>query len=112
MTVSEEDGRPTTLRAVVDELLEDGRHDWVPLHTLVWLSTGGDRSEAAKRRTFDVLRHLFSEGLMTPGDLGETGFEDWPGGTEDFLLRAAQDLERLAWKPMGDGFWLRLSCDG
>ena len=97
------------LLSVTDELLASGAVDWVSAHDLVWVSTEGDRSTTAKQRTVDVLRHLFSSDLMVPGDLGETGFEDWTGSPDDWERRAVADLERLNWNPMGDGFWLRLA---
>ena len=54
----------------------------------------------------------FHESLMVPGDLGESGFEDWPGSTADWLPRARAELDQLDWRPMGAGFWLRLAHDG
>jgi len=76
-----------------------------------WFTTQRDRSATAKQRTVDVLRHLFASDLMWPGDLEETGFEDWAGSPKDWEERAIADLERLNWNPMGDGFWLRLAGD-
>jgi hypothetical protein len=98
-------------RSIVDELLSSGADDWVQLHDVVWLSTEGDRSDEAKQRTVGVLRQLFANDLMVPGELGETGFEDWPGSPDDWERRAISDLERLDWNPMGDGPWLRLAGD-
>jgi len=94
-------------RSVVSELLARAEVDWVSLHDVVWYSTEGDRSATAKQRTLDVLSHLFAKDLMVPGDLGKTGFEDWSGSLDAWNNRAIADLERLDWKPMGDGFWLR-----
>ena len=102
---------PEAFRSIVDEMLASGADDWLSLHDVVWLSTEGDRSATAKQRTVDVLRHLFVGRLMVPGDLGETGFEDWSGSPEDWERRAVADLERLNWNPMGEGFWLRLTAD-
>ncbi len=99
------------IRTAVDELLDRAKVDWVSLHDVVWYSTRGDRSAIAKQHTLDVLRHLFASDLMAPGDLGETGFEDWSGSFDAWDKRALADLERLDWNPMGDGFWLRLAGD-
>lgn len=41
---------------------------------------------------------------MVPGDLGETGFEDWPGDPSDWKPRAVGELERFDWQPMGASF--------
>lgn len=98
-------------RTVVDELLARTEVDWVSLHDVVWYSTEGDRSATAKQRTVEVLRYLFASDLMVPGDLGETGFEDWTGSLDAWEEHAIADLERLDWNPMGDGFWLRLARD-
>lgn len=98
-------------RAVVDELLTSARGDWVSLDGVVWLSTEGNRSATAKQRAVNVLRHLWESHLLVTGDLGETGFEDWSGSPDDWKKRASDDLERLEWNPMGDGFWLRLADD-
>ena len=49
---------------------------------------------------------------MAPGELGEDGFEDWPRSHEEWDSRATEELERLAWPPMGAGFWLSLTDRG
>ena len=96
----------------VAELLRDGLSDWLMLHDVVWASTRDDLNPETKRKTLRVLECLYSEGLMVPGDLGEAGLEDWPGEPAEWLRRSEAELERLAWKPMGAGFWLRLSEAG
>lgn len=97
---------------VVEELLRQCLGDWLMLHDVLWESTHDDRSDDAKRRTAEVLRRLFIDGLMVPGELAESGFVDWPGQPSEWLVRAQSDLDRLNWKPMGAGFWLRLTETG
>lgn len=49
---------------------------------------------------------------MIPGDLHPSGFEDWRGSVAAWLVRSREELERLGWKPMGAGFYLRLTERG
>lgn len=94
------------------ELLRGGLGDWVMLHDVVWVSTRDSLTVETKAKTVRVLRRLYEEGLMVPGELGHTGFEDWPGSADDWMLRSQAQLERLDWKPMGEGLWLRLTEHG
>ncbi len=96
---------------VTKPLLEKGLVDWVSLHDVVWHATHGNLSPESKARTLRVLQQLFDEGLMVPGELAESGFVDWPSPKE-WLSRAASELERVSWTPMGEGFWLRLTERG
>ncbi|MFJ3958065.1 hypothetical protein [Arthrobacter sp. NPDC090010] len=96
----------------IKRLLDDGLSDWITLHRVVWRVTRGSRTDEAKRLTLEVLRELFEQGWMVPGDLGESGFEDWTLPIGDWLVRAEQQLESLGWNPMGDGLWLRLTEAG
>ncbi len=105
-------GDDRDIATVVAELLASGAIDWVSTHDVLWLSTKGDRDTAAKQRVMRVFDHLFHESLMVPGDLGESGFEDWQGSAADWLPRAQAELDQLDWQPMGAGFWLRSADDG
>ncbi len=96
---------------IVAELMSEASGDWLMAHDIVWASTRGVLDESTKRTTLRILGRLFREGVMVPGDLGVTGFEDWPGGPIEWLRRSEADLNRLRWKPMGAGFWLRLTDD-
>lgn len=98
--------------AALADLLDCGRVDWVSLQELVWYSTHGEITPAGKEVALSVLRRLFVEGLMVPGDLGETGFEDWSGSADTWFDRACAQLESFEWAPMGDGLWLRLTDRG
>jgi hypothetical protein len=97
---------------VISELLRSGLVDWVSLHDVVWLCTGGTINPETKRAVLDVLGSLYSDELMIPGDLGESGFEDWEPPSEGWVLRSEIELDRLGWSPMGEGFWLRLAPEG
>jgi hypothetical protein len=96
----------------ISELLESGLADWVSLHDVVWLSTRGAIDPESRRAVLDVLESLYSEGLMVPGDLGASGFEDWGPPSEGWVTRSEAELARLGWRPMGAGFWLRLTTTG
>lgn len=101
-----------TEERAVGDLLNRGLVDWVSLHDVVWYGTHGHIDAASQAMVVSVLRRLFTDDLMVPGDLGEAGFEDWSGGREDWLDRAHTQLEDLGWAPMGDGLWLRLTNRG
>jgi hypothetical protein len=101
----------TDANAIAD-LLQRGLVDWVSLHDVVWYGTHGCLSPESKDRVLRVLKHLFNEGLMVPGDLGDSGFEDWVPPISLWPNRAVDELDRFDWAPMGDGFWLRLTERG
>lgn len=86
--------------------------DWVSLHNVVWLCTKGTISPDTKQAALDVLHLLYSEGLFVPGELTETGFEDWASPAETWVIRSEMALDALEWQPMGAGFWLRLTPRG
>ena len=78
------------------------------LDELAWEVMESDFSEENQARTITVL------GRLCDGDDGSwrltpRGFEDWPGRPADWLLRSRRELERFDWKPMGAGFYLRLT---
>lgn len=96
----------------VSAILAAGVDDWVMLHDVLWHATHDERTPEAKTATVRVLKQLFDEDRMIPGDLGENGFEDWTGTPSTWLRNALQELEQLAWDPMGAGLWLRLTDNG
>lgn len=97
---------------IISELLISGLSDWVSLHDVVWHCTEGTINDQSKARVLHVLDRLYADGLVVPGDLGETGFEDWQTPTDGWVERSAEELEQLGWQPMGAGFWLRLTPAG
>ncbi len=96
----------------LNALLVAGMDDWVLLDEVIWEVTQGDLSFVNRARVLDMLQRLYGDGLMVPGDLGETGFEEWEGSAEAWLERSEAELERLGWNPLGAGFWLRLTERG
>lgn len=94
------------------ELLLSGNSDWVSLDEVVWAGTDYDLSPSTKEKTLRILDRLFRERLMVPGELAESGFEDWTGSAEEWLVRSHSELERLEWRPMAAGFWFRLTDHG
>ncbi|MEZ2373270.1 hypothetical protein [Arthrobacter sp. RCC_34] len=96
----------------IRSLLISGLDDWVLLQEVIWYSTFEEITEESKRLTLRVLRRLFEEGLMVPGDLAEGGFVDWTDEPEGWLDRAERELEALNWSPRTDGFWLRTTEKG
>jgi len=94
---------------VIEALLRDGLSDWLTLDDVVWAATQGDLTPESKERVRSVLEALYSGDLAVPGDLGSTGFEDWSGDDVEWLARSLVELEKLQWRPMGAGFWIRLT---
>ncbi|WP_297083125.1 hypothetical protein [uncultured Demequina sp.] len=97
---------------VVSELLISGLSDWVSLHDVVWFCTEGAINDQSKASVLRVLDRLYADGLVVPGDLGETGFEDWQTPPDGWGERSSDELEQLNWQPMGAGLWLRLTAAG
>ena len=97
---------------VMHELLQAGVEDWVSLDEAAWIVTEGDFSPTTKKLALDAFADLYRDTLMVPGDLGESGFEDWHGTSDDWITRSWAELQRLSWLPKGSGFWLRLTDRG
>ncbi|MFC8730865.1 hypothetical protein ACFT5B_00205 [Luteimicrobium sp. NPDC057192] len=98
--------------AAIRALLWAGLDDWISLDEVTWEGAHGDLSAAGRAAVRRLLDHVYREGLLVPGDLGESGFEDWTGSATRWLERSLKELDRFNWKPMGAGFWLRLSDEG
>lgn len=96
---------------VVEELLESGLVDWVPLHDVIWPSVVDDAELPDRALVRTVLEMLFAKDLMVPGDLAG-GFQDWPGSADVWIERAVNELDRSEGLPAGEGFWLRLTEHG
>jgi hypothetical protein len=95
--------------AMISALLEVGLDDWISLDEVIIEAMRDEESEKTKLVTIRLLERLFRGGLAVPGDLGESGFEDWPGAPDEWLARSLVELQRFEWRPMGAGFWLRLT---
>jgi hypothetical protein len=102
----------TSKDEVIRKLLISGLADWVSLHDVVWWGTRGTITPDTKRVVLEVLHSVYSERLLTPGELGEAGFEDWAPPSEAWVIRSEMALDALKWRPMGEGFWLRLTPRG
>lgn len=96
----------------LEALLEAGLDDWVSLDEVIWEVAQGDLSAESRAQVLRMFDRVYSEDLMVPGDLGETGFEDWPGSPTEWRERSLVELERFDWNPQGAGFWLRLTEHG
>ncbi len=105
VSVARECGDGVTIAAI----LRSGLDDWILLDEVAWEAMLGDASETNRAATIRVLDRMFRDGLVVPGALGESGFEDWPGSPDQWLAQAHAELERLGWRPMGAGSWLRLT---
>ena len=96
---------------IVSELLYYGTDDWVLVQQVVHYCMAADSASEPKTRVMLILSRLYSDGLMVPGDLGESGFEVWDS-PESWLARSRSVLEGLNWEPLLGGFWLCNTPDG
>lgn len=97
---------------IINELLLSGLTDWISLHDVVWHCTEGMINDESKSRVLRVLERLYTDAFVVPGDLDESGFEDWKTSPDGWVRRSADELGQLGWQPMGAGFWLRLTPAG
>ena len=98
--------------AAIDALLEIGIDDWISLDDVIWVALRSEGPGDRQVRTIRLLEELFRGCFAVPGELGDTGFEAWPGSPESWIVSARLELERLSWNPMGAGFWLCLTARG
>ena len=96
------------------ELLEEGIDDWLPVDRLIGLAgqLSAQSGEGRRDLTEKLLGHLVRGGLMQVGDLGETGFEAWPGDADSAIRRVLESLDAVAWQPAGGGCWLANTAAG
>ena len=90
---------------VVHDILVEGLDDWVSVIAVVRYAMECE-SHHYKELTSSVLGELLEGGLVVAGDLGESGFEVWPGSPHNHLQRALQELDDSDWDPPNGGFWL------
>ncbi|AUG75039.1 hypothetical protein CFP65_0053 [Kitasatospora sp. MMS16-BH015] len=93
------------VEAVVRGVIHDGQFDWVMADSLLWYA--GQQSRISGTPAHE-LAMAATEALLADGlaELGEVGFEPWPGSREELLARAAREYEEL-WKDrQGPGFWI------
>lgn len=96
------------------EILEEGLDDWVPVDRMVGLARElSERCGVSHRDvTEKVLARLLHRGLVTVGDLGESGFEAWAGDADGVVRRVVQALDEVAWEPAGGVCWLANTSAG
>lgn len=90
---------------LVDEVIVEGLDDWVQLHDLVWHSRLAQPDGDYRSLVRALVEELIHQGLMVPGDLGETGFEPWTTAPEESVRRVMEQCETYGWNPQGDGAW-------
>ena len=93
----------------VTELVKAAELDWLSLDEAAWVICHRHVTSMSTEALKPALADLFRRSVLVPGDLGETGFEDWAGTAEEWSRRLDEEFSRLEWPPMGSGFWLRLA---
>ena len=96
------------VEAIAAEVLAEGLDDWIPVDTVIAAAR-----EIAQRSGVDftplaiaAIDHLIEGGLMIAGDLGEEGFEPWPGPPAAVARRVTEQCESFGWEPLGAACWL------
>lgn len=99
---------------IVCELLVEGLDDWVPVDRLIGLVRASEdlRDRGLKEATVDILDHLLRQDLMAVGDLGDSGFEAWPGAVEENIAKVVAILDNFNWEPLGGACWLSNTARG
>ena len=98
----------TTVESIAVEMLTEGRSDWVPVDTAIgWArevaaEDGGDFRSTA----IAVIEYLVLGGLMVAGEIGDDGFEEWPGTPAESVRKVVEKCEELNWEPFGAACWL------
>ncbi|MFD4672879.1 hypothetical protein ACFWNN_24345 [Lentzea sp. NPDC058450] len=96
------------VESIAVEMLIEGLTDWVLVDTAIGYAhetvedSGGDFKPVATA----VIEHLLLGGLMVPGDLGESGFEAWPGSPPELVDKVIRQCESFDWEPLGAACWL------
>ncbi|SFR28723.1 hypothetical protein SAMN04488564_11531 [Lentzea waywayandensis] len=63
---------------------------------------GGDFRSTA----IAVIEYQVLGGLMAAGEIGDDGFEEWPGTPAETVRNAVEKCEALNWEPFGAACWL------
>jgi len=102
--------------AMLDDLLVSGPDDWVMACEVAWVarSKGGARSsDAIRELSVELIRELLDRGLMTIGDVTESGFHAWELSTAEALDHVDAEWRMLSREPsLGDICWLQLTEKG
>jgi hypothetical protein len=98
----------TSIESIISDVLAEGRTDWVPVDTVI----GGAREVVAgddgdfKPTAIAVIERLLLGGLMVAGEIGDHGFEQWPGTPVEVVQQVILKCESLHWEPFGAVCWL------
>ncbi|WP_249997469.1 hypothetical protein [Actinoplanes sp. M2I2] len=100
--------------SMANEILIEGLDDWVPVDTVI-----GAAHEAADEAGLDfraltvaLLEQLILGGLMTAGDIGDTGFQSWPDPEPAMVRKVVAQVESFGWAPLGGACWLANTAIG
>ena len=103
----------TNTEAMLADLLRSGADDWVMACDVAWVarSMGGAKSPNDVRDlSVELIRELLDRGLMTIGDVTESGFHAWDLIATDAVDRVAARWRKLRREPtLGDVCWLQLT---
>lgn len=102
------------VETTADRVLREGLDDWVPLDLILWYARdeSRDTSKSFEEYAVRLLRYLLSEGLMTIGELGASGFEAWQESPDEAVKRVVSACDEVDWEPLGGLFWLSNTTKG
>jgi hypothetical protein len=90
------------------EILAEGVDDWIPIDRAVYLA--GDRASIAGRSRDEIFKEsmefLLSNGLVTLGKIGESGYEPCNSGGGDIVRALITRLIEVDWRPQGALCWI------
>lgn len=98
----------TGINEIGRAVLREGLDDWIPVDTLLWYVRQEHPSteESFKATFIETARYLLGEDLMLVGEIGESGFEPWPGSVDQIIERIMTACEAVNWMPFGSVCWL------
>jgi hypothetical protein len=87
------------LDRLVDEILRDGLDDWMMLVSIVRTAEEAHPGDQAATRTAarELVVELVEKGWMVPGDLTDSGFEQWDLLPATSVRRILDDLDAHDW---------------
>lgn len=99
---------------VIAALLQRGKADWLDLSEVAWVVASMEPPPSdVVLGTLDVLRYLFTEGLMEPGDVSDGGFFAWDMPSDEALRRIEQQWRRIERLPqLGEICWIAITPVG
>ena len=104
----------TKIEDIAAKVLAAGLDDWVMFDTLLYYAreATADSPDAYKQTAIDTLEYLLINGLVTVGDIDDTGFEPWLESEQDVIRRVIEKVESLDWSPQGDLCWMSNTSAG